>query len=198
MPFADLTDEQLMVSCREAGADEARAFVGELARRHLERVAGFVHGLVGDAAAAQDLAQDAFVRVYRHRADYKDVGRFSTWMFTIARNLALNEVRNRQRRPALTLDRPADSDPDRPGPGASVAAAGETPAEAVARGDVRAAVRRAIEELEPHHREVVVLCDLEQRPYQEAAEVLGVPIGTVRSRLSRARQALEHKLRGLQ
>lgn len=196
--LAELTDEQLIVSCRGASAERARALVGELARRHFERVAGFVQALVGDAAVAQDLAQEAFVRVYAHRDAYRDIGRFSTWVFTIARNLALNEVRNRRHRPALALD----GAPDDSGPLTSVGAKAVTPAanappEEAARGDVRAAVRRAIGELEEHHRAVVVLCDIEERPYAEAAAILGVPVGTIRSRLSRAREQLERRLRGL-
>ncbi|MBX3469074.1 MAG: sigma-70 family RNA polymerase sigma factor [Planctomycetes bacterium] len=193
--LAELTDEQLIVSCRGAEDARARVLVGELARRHFERVTGFIHALVDDAAVAQDLAQEAFVRVYAHRDAYRDIGRFSTWMFTIARNLALNEVRNRRLRPALTLDgtRPTGSGPM----GAVVPADAPAPADEAARGDLRAAVRRAIEALDEHHRVVVVLCDIEERPYAEAAEVLGVPVGTIRSRLSRAREQLERRLRGV-
>lgn len=195
--LAEFTDEQLIVSCRGAEAERARVLVGELARRHFERVAGFIHALVDDAAVAQDLAQEAFVRVYAHRDSYRDIGRFTTWMFTIARNLALNEVRNRRHRPALALDgAPNDSGP-LSAVGAAAVATSAAPPEEVARGDLRAAVRAAIAELEDHHRAVVVLCDIEERPYAEAAEILGVPVGTVRSRLSRAREQLERRLRAL-
>jgi RNA polymerase sigma-70 factor, ECF subfamily len=195
--LAELTDEQLIVSCRGSGEERARALVGELARRHFERVTGFIHTLVEDATVAQDLAQEAFVRVYAHRDDYKDIGKFSTWMFTIARNLALNEVRNRKRRPALTLDAPVKTDTGQHGAVASVADDDTGVHESVAKGDLRAAVRAAIATLEEHHRVVVVLCDIEERPYAEAAEILGVPVGTIRSRLSRAREQLERRLRSL-
>lgn len=192
--LAELTDEQLIVSCRGSSADVARSLVGELARRHFERLAGFIHALVGDATIAQDLAQEAFVRVFAHRDSYRDIGRFSTWMFTIARNLALNEVRNRRHRPALALDgSPTGSGPL--GAVGAIAAGVEAPPEQAATGDLRAAVRAAIEELEEHHRAVVVLCDIEERPYAEAAAILGVPVGTIRSRLSRAREQLERRLR---
>lgn len=197
-----LTDEQLMAGCRGADPARAREYVGELARRHLARVAGFILSMIGDATAAQDLAQEAFVRVYRHRDTYEDVGRFTTWMFTIARNLALNEVRNRRHRPALVLDAPAGArgggaGDDRPAAGGALPARGEGPPEAAARDDLRARIRRAIDELEEHHRTVVVLCDLEERPYAEAAAILGVPVGTIRSRLSRAREQLAQKLEGV-
>lgn len=195
-----LTDEQLMAGCRGADPDQARTHVGELARRHLTRVTGFVLGLLGDATAAQDLAQEAFVRIYRHRDQYEDVGRFTTWMYTIARNLALNEIRNRRNRPALVLDAPSGG---AHGSGehaavASVASRGEAPPDAAEKGDLRARVQRAVAQLEEHHRSVVVLCDLEQRPYAEAAQVLGVPVGTIRSRLSRAREQLARLLEGVE
>ena len=196
--LAELTDEQLIVSCRGSTAERARGLVGELARRHFERVAGFIHALVGDATVAQDLAQEAFVRVFAHRETYKDIGKFSTWVFTIARNLALNEVRNRKHRPALSLDgAPNDSGPLTSVGAKVVTPPAAAPPEEAARGDLRAAVRRAIEGLEEHHRVVVVLCDIEERPYAEAAAILGVPVGTVRSRLSRAREQLEKRLRAL-
>lgn len=195
------TDEQLMAGCREASDEQARACVGELARRYLVRVSGFVASITGDATGAQDLAQEAFVRVFRRRADYRDVGRFSTWLYTIARNLALNEVRDRKHRPGLSLDRgaggPGAGSDEGPALGAAVAGRGGSPADAAAQGDVRALVHRAIAQLEPHHREVVVLCELEERSYAEAAEVLGVPVGTVRSRLFRAREQLARRLEGV-
>lgn len=191
----ELTDEDVIGACRDAPPERARVLVGELARRHMQGVAGFIFGLTGDATVAQDLAQEAFVRVFKHRASYKEVARFSTWLYTIARNLALNEVRNRKHRPELALDRPLGGTEGGGAAGAQVAARGETPGEAVARSDLQALVRREVEALSAHHRAVVILCDLEERPYAEAAEILGVPVGTIRSRLSRAREQLAQALR---
>lgn len=187
-----LTDEQLMLECRGVSAERARALVGELARRYMERVAGFIFGMTGDGAASLDLAQESFVRVFKHRENYKEIARFSTWLYTIARNLALNELRNRKNRPTLLQGSGGSDERDALGRFASDA---EAPDQAVERGDLRAIVRREIEALPDHYRVVVVLCDLEERPYAEAAEILEVPIGTVRSRLSRAREQLEKRLR---
>lgn len=191
-----LSDEQLMLKCRGAEPEVARAIVGELARRHLERLAGFLFGLTGDRAGALDLAQEAFVRVFRHRDRYKEIARFSTWLYTIGRNLALNEIRNRKKRPDSagslrgSLDDSGESDP------LSRFAGDEAgPAQVVEASELQVLVRRAIETLPEHYRAPVILCDLEERPYAEAAEILGVPIGTIRSRLSRARAQLERALR---
>ena len=187
-----LSDEQLMLRCRGAEVEVARAIVGELARRHLERLAGFLFGLTGDRAGALDLAQEAFVRVYRHRDRYQEIARFTTWLYTIGRNLALNEIRNRKRRPDTVS---ALGEPDESDPLSRFADGGASPAATVEARDLQAVVRRAIETLPEHYRTVVILCDLEERPYAEAAEILDVPIGTIRSRLSRARGQLEGLLR---
>lgn len=193
MGLAELTDEQLMASCKGANPEQARMLVGELAQRYFERVVGFVFGYTGDRASAQDLTQEAFVRVYKHRERYREVARFSTWLYTIARNLALNEVRDRRHRPRLAEDGRREDGGGGDPLGRSPAAA-ETPLEEVARGDLQALVRREVEALTSNHREVVVLCDLEERSYAEAAEILGVPVGTIRSRLSRAREQLAQRL----
>lgn len=192
----ELSDEQLMVSCRDAPEDRARQLVGELARRHLDRLTQFVYGLTGDPTGALDLAQEAFVRVYRHRERYKEVARFSTWLYTIARNLALNEIRNRKHRP-LSVGGGAGADSDERGALAIAPTSGPTPAEAAASRDLAALVRREVQALPDPYRAVIVLCDLQERSYAEAAELLDVPIGTVRSRLFRARARLEEQLRRL-
>lgn len=194
------SDDALILACREAGADEARRLVGELARRNMSRVAGFIATIVGDQAAAWDLAQEAFIRVYRHRERYREVASFSTWVHTIARNLALNEIRDRRLRPQLVADGGEDAGPAEGALERGRALQGRsprtrTPSDAVARQDLQRAIRSEVLALPSPYREVVVLCDLEERSYAEAAEVLGVPVGTIRSRLSRARARLARRLR---
>lgn len=188
------SDEAIMRACRGAETEQARRLVGELARRHLERLATFLFGITKDRSGSLDLAQEAFVRVFKHRENYKDLARFSTWLYTIGRNLALNELRNRQRRPNLLGGGGDDSGEQ--DPLAGFAAAGGDPQGAAQQSDVQRVVRAAIEELSETYRSVVILCDLQELQYAEAAEILGVPIGTVRSRLSRARGQLADRLRG--
>src|SRR5688572_7884553 len=104
-------DEDLLLRCKTAPQEEVQRIVGELARRHTGAVVGFIHGIVSDSVQAEDLAQEAFVRVYRHARGWEPgAAKFTTWLFTIARNLALNELRDRKRRPALALDAPARDD----------------------------------------------------------------------------------------
>jgi RNA polymerase sigma-70 factor (ECF subfamily) len=194
-PVAIEADEALILRCRDASAEEVKTIVGELARRHHRAVVGFIHGIVNDGTVAEDLAQEAFVRVYRHAREWEEgAAKFTTWLFTIARNLSLNEIRDRKKRPKLALDGKSEND-SQDGLGASVPAAGETPLAQVARKDVAEVVRRAVMELPDGFRQVLVLCDLEQLSYEECAEALSIPIGTVRSRLSRARGHLSDRLR---
>lgn len=192
--LVSLSDEALMRRCQGESPEQARLLVGELARRWLERLAGFIFGLTGDAAGAPDIAQEAFIRVFKHRDNYREVARFSTWLYTIGRNLALNEIRNRKRRPTL-VGGPSGGDDGRDDALSRFADSGAGPAERSEQDDLRALVRREISALPEHYRVVVILVDLEERPYQEAAEILELPVGTIRSRLSRARDQLEQRLR---
>jgi RNA polymerase sigma-70 factor (ECF subfamily) len=185
-------DEQLMLLCRGAPPDLARRLIGELAVRHLERLATFLFGITGDRSGSLDLAQEAFVRVFKHRDSYKEIARFSTWLYTIGRNLALNEIRNRKRRPNLVGGVGREEGRDVL---AEVSDGGPGPAAAAQATDLRQIVREAIQQLPDHYRSVVILCDLEERPYAEAAVILEVPVGTIRSRLSRARSQLATLLR---
>lgn len=187
-----LTDEELILGCQGVSLERAKSLVGELARRHLERLASFLYGMTGDSAASLDLAQEAFVRVYKHRENYKEIARFSTWLYTIGRNLALNEIRNRKRRPGQIG---GASDSQEMAAIGQVPADIDTPATVAEREDVAVIVRREVMGLPEHYRTVVILCDLEERTYAEAAQILEVPVGTVRSRLSRAREQLEQRLR---
>ncbi len=190
----DDADETLMLRCRDAPAAEVQRIVGTLATRHHRAVTGFVHGIVGgDVATAEDLAQEAFVRVYRHARAWQPGGaKFRTWLFTIARNLALNELRDRKKRPRLVLD----GSPDDSGElSASVPARDDGPVDTAVRRETAELVRRAVMALPEAFRLVLVLCDLEHRSYEDCAQALAIPIGTVRSRLARARGQLSERLR---
>lgn len=191
----DIPDEDLLLAAKGSPADTVKKVVGELARRHHQKLVSFLHGIVGDATSAEDLAQEAFVRVYRHAHEYEPVAKFTTWLFTIGRNLALNEIRDRKHRPSLSLNKPLASDTSETEAVSAMEGDAPAPLEEAHKNAVALELRRAIDELPEPFRLVLVLCDLEQLSYQEAAAALEVPIGTVRSRLSRARGHLEERLR---
>lgn len=191
----ELVDEELIQVAKDAPVDAVKRIVSELARRHHRRLVSFLYGIVRDQTTAEDLAQETFVRIFRHAHDYKPIGKFSTWLNAIGRNLALNEMRDRKKRPTLVLNETKKGDTNEVEAVSRMSAGEPLPPEEASRAEATVELRRAIAELPEAFRLVLVLCDLEQLSYQECAEVLDLPIGTVRSRLSRARGHLEERLR---
>lgn len=190
------TDEQLITACQTATPERKRELVGELASRHYQGLLNFVTSIVRDRVAAEDLVQETFIRVYRRAESYQTVARFSTWLYTIARNLSLNEIRNRKRRPALALNSQVGGADDRGGELSSLLPGTDLePGEILEKQDLAMWVRRTISELPEAFREVLILCDLQKMSYQECADILQIKIGTVRSRLSRARAQFAEKMK---
>lgn len=196
--LAEATDEELFIRCREAVDGEAvRRAVNALASRHHAALVRYLTGFLGAADAAEDVAQEAFIRIYKHAREYREVAKVSTWLFRIATNLALNEVRDRKRRPRLLLDRTASmfAGDDGDALHASIEQRREAgPDERAESGDRAGHVRRAIATLGEPYRAAILLCDMEGLTYEAAAEALDVPIGTIRSRLFRARTEVERAL----
>jgi RNA polymerase sigma-70 factor (ECF subfamily) len=161
-----------------------RAAFEELVRSHQHRVYAVALRMLGNAAEAQDVAQEAFLRAHRGLAEFRGEARLSTWLYAIASRLCLNRLAGSERRLTRhgedTLTRLPDG---RPGPD-----------QALERGELEEALHRAIGELADERRIVVVLRDVEGLAYEEIAEALELPVGTVRSRLHRARLDLKEKL----
>lgn len=191
------TDEELIVGCRMATPERKRDLIGLLAERHHRGLLNFLFSIVNDREVAEDLVQETFIRVYKSAENYQTIAKFSTWLYRIGRNLALNEIRNRKRRPALVLNQRAGGTGDDSGGeiASMIPADSAEPGEIVEKKDTVKLVRSVIETLPDTFREVLVLCDLQKLSYQEASEVLDIKIGTVRSRLSRARAQFEEKMR---
>lgn len=175
-------------------ADDERAFT-ELVRRFQSRVINLVSRILNDRECADDLAQEVFVRVYMHRRNYRHGSKFSTWLFTIAANLAKNEIRRRvRRRNWFSLDALQEVLKDNT---MALADPAEGQEIALERGQLAEAVGRAIATVPEKYRLALVLRDIEGLPYEEIAQVLGIPGGTVRSRINRARGMLKRKLQPL-
>jgi RNA polymerase sigma-70 factor (ECF subfamily) len=183
-------DIRLMLRVR---ADEPGAFE-ELVENYQHRLVAVMHHVVGSADEAEDLAQEVFLRVYRARKKYRPRCKFSTWLFTIANNLALNALRSRQRKPVVPLNvhdsgvlgpRPAEQlVRDRAGP----------PSQRVQQQELVAVIQRALEGLNERQRMAVILNKFEDMNYQEIAEVMGLTTQAVKSLLSRARTNLRAAL----
>lgn len=186
-----VSDEDLMGRVAE---DDERAFT-ELVRRFQGRVTNLISRVLNDREASDDLAQEVFVRVFVHRRNYRRGSKFSTWLFTIAANLAKNEIRRRvRRRNWFSLDALQELLSDS---AIQLADPGEGQETALQRGQLQELVGRAIAAVPEKYRLALVLRDIEGLAYEEIAEVLGVPGGTVRSRINRARGMLKRKLQPL-
>ena len=175
--------------------DEPGAFE-ELVELYQHRLVAVMNHLVGNAAEAEDLAQEVFLRVYRARKKYRPRSKFSTWLFTIANNLALNALRSRQRKPVVPL--PAqDSGPLGPRPAEQlVRDRGSGPMQRLQRQELAGIIRQALEGLNERQRMAVVLNKFEDMNYAEIAEVMGLTTKAVKSLLSRARMNLRAALSG--
>ena len=172
------TETELDLISRAQGGDK-QAF-GQLVRNHREGVINVVYRMCGDACLAEDAAQEAFVRAWLHLPSYRPRSPFRNWLYRIATNAALDGLR--RERPSSELD---EGMPDPADDG--------LPAQ-VERQERSEIVRRAILALPPASRAVMVLREYEGLSYREMADTLGVPLGTVMSRLNYARERLRRSL----
>jgi RNA polymerase sigma-70 factor (ECF subfamily) len=164
-----------------------RAF-NELVERYQNRLLNFVYRTTGDRERAEDLVQETFIRVYRHLHRFDQSKKFSTWVYTIASNLAKNELRNRSRNPlvlfqTLLKNRTEDQRP--------LEWEDNTyrPDDLFRKRALKAQVDAAVDQLPEHHRTVFILREMEGKTYEEIAEITDTNLGTVKSRLNRARNS---------
>ncbi len=185
--MAQPEDDLALVAATRRGDVES---FGILVRRYQDRLYSTLLRLSGCAEDARDLLQDAFLRAYEKLGHFHGESNFYTWIYRIAVNLALSD-RRRRRSPVRargispeTLDPPSDpreTEPSRP----------------LEEAERDVLIHQALRALHPDHRAVVVMKDLDGLRYEEIAEILCVPVGTVRSRLHRARAELRERLRSL-
>jgi RNA polymerase sigma-70 factor (ECF subfamily) len=189
-------DAALMVQVREAR--DLAAFE-ELVRRYQDCVFNMVSRMLGDTRDADDITQQVFLRVWKSARRYKARAKFSTWLFTIARNLTLNEVRRRKRHPATSLDEPPPGAPpdSRPDNGAHerLGDTGQSsPSDQFLQSELEQALEDAIAALPEKQRLALILWRYQQLPYEEIAQVLKTSTSAVKSLLFRARTELKQKL----
>jgi RNA polymerase sigma-70 factor, ECF subfamily len=191
MSVRDMDDHQLLAATG-AGAEEA--FL-EITRRYRNQITNYVYRMLDDYDRAVDLTQETFVRVWVNAGRYQATYSFSTYIYKIAHNLAISELRQRKRRRTIQLPT-FFSDKDNEEMEVEFEDRKQILAEDVMIGDERRrAVSRAIASLPEKYRAALVLCDIEEKSYDEISEVLGLPVGTVKSRINRARNLLKEKLR---
>jgi RNA polymerase sigma-70 factor, ECF subfamily len=195
-PAPDVTAQQADARDRadmeklQAGHD---AVLNDLMERHASPIFHFLCRMVGNEDDANDLAQETFVRVFKSRGSFRTEQRFSTWLFTIAANLARNHFRWRARHPNVSLE---EENPEtEQSLGSTLSANSPAPNEAALATERAQAVRGAVKKLPEDLREAIVLCEWEDRSVAEAATILGTTPKAVESRLYRGRQILRERLK---
>lgn len=155
------------------------------------RAYNLAYRIVGDGESAADAVQEAFLSAYRNLSSFRG-GSFRAWLYRIVTNASYDELRRRMRRPAVSLEEIEDESPSGEGVPDAVPLFGsiEGPEQAAERAEVARLIERCLEALPPEFRTVVVLADVMALDYREVAQSMGSPVGTVRSRLARARARL--------
>lgn len=187
---ADTPEQALIERCQRG---DKQAFDALLARYETQ-VYNLAYRLMGNPDDARDLAQEAFLRMYKALPHFRGGSAFATWLYRIVTNLCLDEMKKRRRRPQL-VDEPIGEDDENAEPLVErIADEKASPDEVALSHERQRLVQAAISSLRRHHRAVLVLYDLQGCSYSEIADVLKVSVGTVKSRLNRARLALKEKL----
>ncbi|MCG3158043.1 MAG: ECF RNA polymerase sigma factor SigW [bacterium] len=182
------TDEDLIERFQQG---ELAAYE-EIVRRYKDQLLNFVFRFLNNHEEAEDVVQETFLRVYRNRFAYTRIAKFSTWIYTIAGNLARTELRRRKRRRFFSLsdmgleDRDYEISDEVFNP--------ETQANSTLGEEL---IQREISKLSPKFREVIILRDVQELSYEEISKIIRVPIGTVKSRVNRARLRLQNRLKKL-
>jgi len=184
------TDSELVASALKGSQDAFR----ELVVRFERPVYSLIARMVQDPATAEDLAQESFVKAYRSLRSYDPSRKLSSWLFKIAHNTTIDHLR-RNAPETVSLEAPPDHEDGRGGLAAVLADGSvEDPAAAAERRDMARSLERAIARLRPEYRESVVLFYIEGASYQEICEVTGLPLGTVKTNLHRARKELAQEM----
>lgn len=191
-PVADSQDPDAALMLRVKRGDAA-AFE-ELVDKYKQPVINLLYRALPDASEAEDLAQSVFLQVYKSAHRYRPSAKFSTWLFTIARNLCLNEIRRRSRHPADSLDAPHLEH----GQEARLQVrevSGPAPDVALVQEELQQKVELAISQLPENQRIAILLCREEEVSYESIAEVLHCSLSATKSLIHRARETLKQKLK---
>jgi RNA polymerase sigma-70 factor, ECF subfamily len=184
--LSGLTDEELISEFQINNTVEAYEL---LVKRYKDPLMNFVYRFVGDKDVSSDVVQDTMIRFYLNKDSYKSFAKFSTWIYTIATNLAKNELKRRKRKKLLSIDNDNDEKE-------IVIKDRAALPDIIADGQIKnKIIEKALNKVKEVYREVVVLRDIQDLSYEEIAEITGLSIGTVKSRINRGRTQLQKLLK---
>jgi len=182
------SDEQLMSLFQ--GGDE-NAYI-ELVNRYKDKLINFIFNYLGDLESSEDVVQETMIKLYQKKHYYKEIAKFSTWLYTIAKNLANTELRKRKQRKTTLLSQFSKDDKTYELPSND-----PEPGQEIQTDIVNKIIRDAVDRLSEKFKIVIVLRDIQGLSYEDISEIINVPIGTVKSRINRARLQLQVELKHL-
>jgi RNA polymerase sigma-70 factor (ECF subfamily) len=183
-------DAALMLRVKQGDTDAFTLLVD----KYKQPVLSLVYRMVHDAVEAEDLAQNVFLQVYKSATRYEVSSKFSTWLFTIARNLSLNEIRRRSRHPADSLDATHPEQEDQPLHQFEDRKT-FSPPESLLHSELQEKIERALAELPENQRTAILLCRRDDLSYEDIAKVLGCSVSATKSLIHRGRETLKQKLK---
>ena len=179
------TDEQLISQFQDGNV---KAF-NELVNRYKDRLLNYVYHFFNDIDLAEDIVQDTFLKLYTHKNSYKQVAKFSTWIYTIAGNLAKTELRKQKRRKTFSI-----SDLSYDNNEFVISSNESTPEEKIVTKDDIDNLKSGMDKLSVDFKTVIILRDIQELSYDIISSIIEMPLGTVKSRINRARLKLQHIL----
>ena len=186
--YSEYTDEELIIKFQQ---NDSRSF-NELVKRYKDPLYNFVYRFLNDMQSTEDVLQETFLRLYKNKSYYKEIAKFSTWIYTIAGNLAKTELRRRKRRNIFSIHNYMNEEKD-----FEIIDGNLLPDENVEGRNTYKMIRNAIDKLPETFKEVIILRDIQNLEYDEIADIVKAPLGTVKSRINRGRARLAKMLKGI-
>ena len=186
--LSEVTDEELISRFQN---DDLAAY-DVIIMRYKDQLLNFAYRFLGNVEESEDIVQETFLRLWRNRHAYRQIAKFSTWIYTIAGNLAKTELRKRKRRKVISISDMGFEDKEY-----EIEDELANTDRAVNSEFTDKIIQNAINELPPRFKEVIILRDIQELSYEDIGSILQIPLGTVKSRVNRARLKLQGKLKDL-
>lgn len=187
--LSDLTDEELILEFQQNNTVKAFEI---LVQRYKNPLINYIYRFLGDYEACADIVQETMIKVYKNKDSYKSIAKFSTWIYTIAGNLARTEYQRRKRRNIFSINSYGEDDENFDIPDESA-----RPDVITDSGIKDEIIQKALLNVSDSYREMVILRDIQELSYEEIAEVTGITVGTVKSRINRGRTQLQKLLKDI-
>lgn len=187
----NFTDEELMLEFQKS---DTITFYNELVRRHKDSLMNFIFKFVGNYDQAEDVLQETLIRLYKNKNYYTTIAKVSTWLYTIASNLAKTELRRRNRRAFFSIYGTNNDGEDDEFDIPDISDQPDNKVDSILKNKI---INDALKKIQPLYRELVVLRDIQELSYEEIAEITGLNLGTVKSRINRGRVKLQKLLKDI-